>query len=95
MQQFCLSSIFYFLSSLALSEIDFMMSEGELVFSNVDHVNSCQFINIGLVDDLRLEMNEMFSVELFGTQDSSVVTLTQTMTNVIIIDNDRKCFCLA
>jgi len=79
-----------FLVALSGPMEDFEAIESELTFS-IGADLGCRFIELVLIDDDRLENDESFSVELFGTEnDTLVVSLTQSLTTVTITDNDRE-----
>ena len=66
-----------------------MSSSGILTFSPGDKVGDCQLINVTIIEDLRLELNESFSVVLSNlARDASVVTINQADASVLIVDND-------
>ena len=54
--------------------------------------NSRQSVAVGIVDDVRVEGPELFSVVLSSTDDNVIIG-TPNKANVIILDNDgRKVF---
>lgn len=62
-----------------------------MVFRPGDSIGQCQFINLTIIDDLRLELMESLSVMLLTTDDdAAVVKILQSDTEVQILDNDRK-----
>ena len=76
---------------VAIEGVDFE-SPIELVnFDPSNNMKACSFINLTIIDDLRLEGNEYLFVEILRTDpESPFVVVTQSSTSILIIDNDSK-----
>ena len=87
----CWLTVFNSLSS-AMEGLDFQPSQ-QLVatFDGSSTVSDCSYINVTILEDLRLEEDEVLTVNLLGTVPAApAVLLTRASTSVIISDNDRE-----
>ena len=79
--------------TIAVLNMDFDLSEDVLTYTATDAEETCRDIQIVLTDDLNVELEEGFSVEVLPVpSDTAVVNIVQRQSLINITDNDSECY---